>query len=74
MDEAELAQRLGEAFRLYSYQIANGAIAPFRKLLTDNHIEVTLYFNGETIVVTPKPEEKPVEKDLYHIPPRVIGL
>jgi len=62
VEEAELAERLGEAFRLYSYQIKQGNIASLKRLMTEPSIEVTISFNGDRIVIKPvEPKKQTVE-------------
>ena len=47
MDDAELAQKLGEAMRMYSTDILNGAVAQFRKLKDNVSIDVTMVLTDD---------------------------
>ena len=47
MDDAELAQKLGEAMRLKSSEISNGAVAQFRKLKDNVSIDVTMVLTDD---------------------------
>ena len=60
-NETELAIKLGEAFRQYGSMLAEGNIGVFRKLLTSDNVEVTIYFNGNSINITAKKDEPKIE-------------
>ena len=51
MNDAELAQVLGDAWLHYAYQIRSGSVAPFRMLQKEDFVNVTLFFNGQTLKV-----------------------
>jgi hypothetical protein len=65
MNDAELAQNLGEALRLYASQVSQGAVAAFRGLLTEDSVDVTVTLKGTNLYVKaiekPKTEESQTE-------------
>ena len=42
MNDAELAQKLGEAMRQYAIYIKNGNVQPFRKFQTQNTVDFSV--------------------------------
>lgn len=71
MEDAELAAKLGEAFRLYSYQILNGNIGPFKKFLTESSGNFTITFNGDKIRIIPITELETV-KETKPYEPKIV--